>query len=416
MRSTPLSSVLSIALLTSLTLSFLPVAFADDPNASGIEGALSYEQKSPIDEVGYVSFLDPNQQSIVRTLSKVTLYHLALGRYTMFITPPKGMSTHIYVYQNDVLVETIDRPQYSFDLTGQTVPHFVIQYSLGNTGFVGVTSDPPGVPFRLRGPNTTTEGVTPQSFDDVSVGQYSVTYLPDGCPQPPAQSSDLKNRSRVSFSIVLKCDTLQAQTNQKKETSDAFITQKIDGKDVVFTDVPRTAWFATYVFDVTKTGILSGYSDRSGHPAGIFGPDQPVTIAELAKIAHKIGSIVTIDMSAQPENLRARFQWFSPYIASAEQKGWAVFQDSHLDATRPATRAEVLETLLQAMDIPLEWPKGTVFTDVTARTPYAAAIETSATHQFITTDAGAFQPSLSVNRAELAKILSVMVQDIVKGH
>ena len=89
---------------------------------------------------------------------------------------------------------------------------------------------------------------------------------------------------------------------------------------------------------------------------------------------------------------------------------------------RSATRGEVLVTLLQSLDIRLEWQKGDVFEDVSPRTPYAGAIETAAHDKIVSghTDEfgvtlGTFGPIDPVNRAEMAKILS-RILEIYKGQ
>ena len=42
-------------------------------------------------------------------------------------------------------------------------------------------------------------------------------------------------------------------------------------------------------------------------------------------------------MAMNPENPAALGQWFSPFITSAEARGWEVFQDTTIDPLRPAT-------------------------------------------------------------------------------
>jgi len=116
-----------------------------------------------------------------------------------------------------------------------------------------------------------------------------------------------------------------------------------------------------------------------------------------------------------PQNTAAAGTWFAPFFASAESRGWTIFNSATVDPSRAATRGEVLVTLYQALDLPLFWQKGNVFTDVTTRTDYAGAIETAAAKKIVegrTDDKGndlhTFGPSDPINRAELAKILSKM--------
>ena len=76
----------------------------------------------------------------------------------------------------------------------------------------------------------------------------------------------------------------------------------------------------------------------------------------------------------------------------------------------------MLVTLYQALDLPLQWQKGKTFSDVTTRTAYAGAIETAATKKIVEgrkddkgNDIGTFGPTDPINRAELAKVLSKMI-------
>jgi hypothetical protein len=51
-----------------------------------------------------------------------------------------------------------------------------------------------------------------------------------------------------------------------------------------FTDVPVTMQFAASIEQAKLDGIVSGYNDENGIPTGLFGPNDPVTRAEFAKM------------------------------------------------------------------------------------------------------------------------------------
>ena len=79
-----------------------------------------------------------------------------------------------------------------------------------------------------------------------------------------------------------------------------------------------------------------------------------------------------------------------------------------------------MDVFLQALDIPLQWQKGNVFSDVTRQTSYAAAIETAYHEGMIegtSADQGSslpqFLPDSSINRAEMAKLL-ITIQEKIK--
>ena len=95
--------------------------------------------------------------------------------------------------------------------------------------------------------------------------------------------------------------------------------------------------------------------------------------------------------------------------------------DPEMDPLKPAMRGEVVITLLQAVDIPLQLPKGKLFSDIAIHTPFAAAIETASRENLIAgrTDSqgnstGTFGPEEPVNRAEMAKIISQVLDRLRK--
>ncbi len=75
------------------------------------------------------------------------------------------------------------------------------------------------------------------------------------------------------------------------------------------------------------------------------------------------------------------------------------------------TRGEVMETILQALDVPVKWAKGDRFSDVKRYTAHASAVETALNEGIVTGTAEigaelpAFHPGDPVTRAELAKII-----------
>jgi hypothetical protein len=192
-----------------------------------------------------------------------------------------------------------------------------------------------------------------------------------------------------------------------EEKSLQYVTVSIGDERITFTDVPLDTWFATFVNTAIRTGIMSGYKNTEGGYSGLFGPGDSVTVAQLAKVAHKLTGIDENDARTLPENLRARDTWFADFFASAERRHWVAFRNPRENPEREATRSEVVCTLLQTLDIPRIWPTGVRFTDVSATTPYADCIETAAKDGLVTGDvvAGTFGPDRPVNRAELSKML-----------
>ncbi|MFA6039049.1 MAG: S-layer homology domain-containing protein [Candidatus Peribacteraceae bacterium] len=342
--------------------------------------------------------------------------NIPAGSYTLFFDSPKGYTTAVQLLQGDTVLQKAESPQLTFTYDGSASLRIKVAYTLFYKGQVNVVSTPKGIPFEMRGPNLIVlPGVTPQSFPDMPIGQYSVRYFPEGCTATPPRSDELKYESRVDFSVTLSCDGVKAM-EEKRSESTKFVNTSVGEDVIVLRDVPTDAWFATYVNSVVRRGIMAGYKNDDGSPSDRFGPTEPVTLAQLAKIAHEISGLDESRTTSFPVNMSA-YGWMQTYIASAEANDWLVFTDSGADVNRPATRGEVLVTLLQALDIPLKWPRGNMFSDVYRRTPYAGAIETAAAAGVVagTLDntgklTGAFGPVNSVNRAEMAKIVMMAIE------
>ncbi len=401
--------------LLSVFLAAVAVFFVQTAHAAG---TISIEQKSDVQAIGEWTIIFPNSESYIR-LDRQSTMEAEPGRYTFSIKPPDGETATIVLSIDGVEVETVDLPQISFTLADGAAASLFIHLKLTNFGRVGVNSDPPGMPFTLRGPDgLTMKGITPQTFEEMPEGNYSVQYTPKNCPAPPGKSDVLEKDSASYFFVKISCTTFESEATSSDAT---HIEADVKGSTVVFFDVPVGAWFASFVETVSRRGILTGYRNSDGEQTGEFGPGNPVTIGELAKIAHEMAGIDETAVTVPPVNQNALGKWFTKYIASAEDLGWTIYADPDLDLARPATRGEVLMTLLQVLDTPLQWVTGTVFSDVTKRTPYASAIETAASVHLVSgaTDekgnaTGLFHPDDPITRAEMAKILITAEEEFMK--
>lgn len=402
----------SRALLPACLLSgILPVTlFAQVEAPAPPAGTIIVEQYSETGIFGNWTMLQPNHESFDRTDSMLTMPDMAPGKYRFSARAPSGTTARTEVFLGDDIITVSETPQISFDLLDKMTLKLVIRYSLTISGKIGVNSDPSGMPFILRGPDgMVKEGVTPMEYIREPIGNYSVTYYPKGCLQPPAKSDTLLKDSRVDFRVKLECAGFRPAENA---SSSKNVTVKIPGGSLAFTDVPSDSWFGPYVKTVVNREIMAGYEDDRGQSTGKFGPADPVTVAQLSKIAHTMTGLDETLATGAPKNPAARGQWFTRYMASAEKEGWLLFIDGTVDPNRPATRAEVVGTVLQVLNIPIKWATGTVFTDVKRGTPYGWAVETAASEGIVSGqkdssghDTGIFHPNDPINRAEISKII-----------
>jgi len=372
---------------------------------------------------GYYSewiLMKPNNQSVEGRHSQQTLHDVDGGVYSILVDPLEGATAYVKIEINGEVEEDNDYPQGAFTLGESEHATITIENVYTRVGKVSVRSNPPGLKFRIEGPNNFREGgVTNTDFIGVPAGLYNATFESiEGCIDAVTRSDRLEKDSRISLSLTLDCANIEyLEQTQNQMRALQFVTVKIDGEDVVFEDTPSDSWFATFVGDVLKKRIMSGYKNNQGNLMGEFGPSDPVTIAQLVKIAHEVAGIDETKARSTPINVRARNQWFTQYFASAENRGWQVFKDARLNPGRKATRAEVITTVLQALSVPRKWPTSKMFTDVTHDTLYASSIETAAADGVMSgySDAlgnptGEFKPNAPINRAEMAKLISLAME------
>jgi len=179
----------------------------------------------------------------------------------------------------------------------------------------------------------------------------------------------------------------------------------VAGKSLVFRDVPVSEWFAPHVAAIIGAGFASGYKDAQGRLTGEFGPANPVTYAEIAKMASE--AVGLGEYEAPPRNRSAQGQWSAGYIAMLELLGISVFSDTALDVNTPAPRGAVVQTLLEVFGVPIEDATGDLYSDVAAGRKHSAAIETATSDGIVSGDDDkvTFRPGANVNRAETAKMV-----------
>lgn len=121
-----------------------------------------------------------------------------------------------------------------------------------------------------------------------------------------------------------------------------------------FDDVVKGMWFYDYVEQAATLDIVSGYSDADGNLTGYFGPGDLVTRASAAKIlvqAFKLKSnSVTPDV---PEN-----DWFASYVKIASQNGvLAGYSNGRFGPDDPVTRSEMAKMITLSAEASGLWSK-----------------------------------------------------------
>ncbi|TSC58989.1 MAG: Peptidase M28 [Candidatus Peregrinibacteria bacterium Greene0416_19] len=216
------------------------------------------------------------------------------------------------------------------------------------------------------------------------------------------------------FGDIAESDRVSSQSNA---SASGFVEFLENALIVQLRDVSLQAWFAPFVRDMVEQRVIGGYRDASGRPLGEYRPGNPVSVEELAKMTVTAARIDQ-DCSHDSRNASAKGGWAAPFVSCAEDLEWAIFTDGTIDVRRPATRGEVVATVLQAFDvITAESVMQSPFTDVLPSTRFAPAIFRAVSDGVVSGYAdrsgrptGTFGSEEPVNRAEMAKILSLAVQ------
>lgn len=408
--------------LRSAIIASAAILFAWAPSALAA-GPLTIEQISPSEILGSWTLAGPSDWTDRGEGATKTIDQVTNGTFTLLVRQPTGATVRLQLLKDSEVVQTADVGQMTFTLAEGESAKVLVFYSFTLVGTVGTASDPTGLEFTVTGPNGYTEtAVTPWSWTQAPQGQYAVQFkVPAGCTPPKNQGQRLQAGERISFSITLDCDAADEMREGISRAGDQRVKQRAEEtaaamSSSIFQDVPKDAWFAPYIWRVNQHSLMAGYKNADGSLTGEFGPERAVSVAELIAIAQRAANR-SVALDIVPANASARGQWFAGAYAAAETDGWFLTFDRDLNPARAATRAEVVSTLLQALDVPLEWPHGTLFADIHPSTPWAMAIETMAELGAISTDKvndrlPNFRPNDQVNRAELGKMLILLLDQL----
>jgi hypothetical protein len=208
----------------------------------------------------------------------------------------------------------------------------------------------------------------------------------------------------------LKQELLTWETTHAADLSDLVNTLD-DLSGTSFMDVSDSDWFSPYVISVSQWKIVSGYLDEVGQPTGLFGPANPVTVAELLKMASEAKQINEEECGLVPPlHAQAIGHWAAAYISCGEAGDWRILNDPNVDLNRPATRAEVVSLIDDAFGDQVP-PLFSNFRDTVGH-PLEADIAYAYSRGIVSGDkdafgiqTGTFRPNDSINRAEVAKIV-----------
>ncbi|MBI3336633.1 S-layer homology domain-containing protein [Candidatus Peregrinibacteria bacterium] len=214
----------------------------------------------------------------------------------------------------------------------------------------------------------------------------------------------------LAFFEVLDDLTRELDAMEQGGTGLEDLVEQLDlGGGGSFKDIKQGEWYTQYVARVAQWGIVSGYKDTQGRALGVFGPGDPVTIAEILKMALKAAKVDETACKGIARHPQAQGHWAYLYVVCAEEKNFRILQyPTNLNG--PALRGEVLAIMHDAFGDKVP-PLLSVFKD-TAYHPYETDIAYAAALGVVSGDTdsagnpiGTFRPNDEVNRAEATKII-----------
>lgn len=222
-----------------------------------------------------------------------------------------------------------------------------------------------------------------------------------------AELDELKTKMEAGEDVSEEIEALKNEIEELKRKSKVA---KFAAKVIPFNDVDDDSWFFTFVKNVKDKGVIKGYSGDKG---GQFGPADPVTKAEILKMAVVSGSGSGFDVTQYGQAEGYEDHWAAGYIAYALDEEWSFVEDDFAPNT-PATRAEVVALLMEQNGFIPEDDAYTEssFSDVADDSNYMPFIELARDLEIISGDAGAdtFRPEDPINRAEASKMLHKIME------
>jgi hypothetical protein len=118
------------------------------------------------------------------------------------------------------------------------------------------------------------------------------------------------------------------------------VTSNVSEK--VFIDVDRSLWYAPFITEASKKGIINGYSD------GTFRPNQSVSKVEALKILFQASGI-DISSSSIVNGLKdvSPDDWYASYVNYALDEGLLRHGSPLLHPNAPITRGDVMHILYE---------------------------------------------------------------------
>jgi len=212
--------------------------------------------------------------------------------------------------------------------------------------------------------------------------------------------------------LVAELDAIEAKLMMVRQES-----REAKFKDglLEFKDVPDGQWYTSFVNKLSRDAVVSGYKDKDGAPTGSFGPADSVTVAETLKMMFEASELGGAD--GVPNLVQAINHWSRRYVKHAEDLNLDLLTSSSttLDLNRPITRAEAIRAMFEILALTPPNYDESSFSDVAANDAFQDFIEYARDLDVISGDdtSATFRPNSPLNRAEMTKIVTNMMEYLV---
>jgi hypothetical protein len=189
---------------------------------------------------------------------------------------------------------------------------------------------------------------------------------------------------------------------------------RYEAGEIPFLDVDINQWYFEYVQFLKNKNWIHGYLNKAGENLGVFNPSGSVTKAEITKMSLNVAGFtkekIISDVWNPLKNNKINDHWAKELVNLAENANFSLWK-SFSNPEKKASRAEVLELVLESFGVFAQNFKTATFTDVKVEHKYFKVIETAAQLGIISGyPDGNFKPDQTVTRAEAAKILTKSFQ------
>lgn len=253
----------------------------------------------------------------------------------------------------------------------------------------------------------------------LSVSAYAASETVPGAEEIPAVSEAAAGGETALPSGEMPDEEVPAALGNALSTpASPFVRTQV--YDNSFADVSEQDWFYSAVAAVYEYALINGYGE------GLYMPEGDVTVAELLTLSARLHS--TYYSGGEAVGFAAAGDsepWYAPYVSYLQEQGILVEDLTSYDAA--ATRAQMAAVFAASLPekcyddrnadfVANAYASRDFITDVNDYTPYQPQILWMYKQGLLTgTDAvGSFLPNKPVSRAEIAALLTRMVDPALR--